>query len=217
MKNILLIGLGRFGSYTAKKLYELDAQVMAVDTNEEKVNAVLSYVTGAQIGDGRNIEFLRSLGVRDYDTCIVAIGDSFLASLETTSNLKELGAQKIIARATSHSQEKFLLRNGADEVIFPEKQLAVWTAIRCSSDHISNYIDLSDGYAIYEVDVPALWAGKTLREINIRRRFRLNILGLRSNGEMQAALEPDMPLPAEARILVLGREEDIENCFHLRK
>ena len=147
MKSILLIGLGRFGRHIAMKLNDLDHQVMAVDTNEERVNAVLPFATNALIGDGTNEEFLSSLGIRNFDTCIVAIGDNFQNSLETASLLKELGAKKVIARASTGVQEKFLLRNGADEVVYPEKQLASWTAIRCTSEHILDYIDL-DGDSV---------------------------------------------------------------------
>ena len=136
MKTVLLIGLGRFGRHIAMKLNHLNHQVMAVDSDEERVNAVLPYVTNAQIGDSTSEEFLSSLGIRNFDVCIVAIGDNFQNSLETASLLKELGAAKVIARASTGVQEKFLLRNGADEVVYPEKQLASWTAIRCSSEHI---------------------------------------------------------------------------------
>ena len=215
-KNILLIGLGRFGRYTAMKLKELNQQVMAVDRNEEQVEKVLPYVTYGQIGDGTNEEFLRTLGVPDYDVCIVAIGDSFIASLETTSLLKELGAKKVISRATGKSQEKFLLRNGADEVIFPEKQLAVWTAIRCSSSLISNYIDLSSGYAIYEVDVPDEWVSQSILSLGIRRRFGLNVLGIRRDGEMVINASPDTVLKKTDHVLVLGKDEDVRKHLHLR-
>ena len=136
MKTILLIGLGRFGRHVAMKLNELNHQVMAVDKVEERVDAILPYVTSAQIGDSTSDAFIKSLGVRNFDVCIVAIGDSFQSSLETTSLLKEMGAKKVVARATRDVHAKFLLRNGADEVVYPEKQIANWTAIRYSSDHI---------------------------------------------------------------------------------
>lgn len=124
------------------ELHELNHQVMAVDQDEEKVNRILPYVTSAQIGDSTNEEFLASLGVRNFDVCIVAIGDNFQSSLETASLLKEAGAKKVVARAARDIQAKFLLRNGADEVVYPERQIAVWTAIRYSSDNISDYIAL---------------------------------------------------------------------------
>ncbi len=136
MKTILLIGLGRFGKNVAMKLHELNHEVMAIDRKEDRVEEVLPYVTNAQIGDSMNEAFLRSLGVGNYDVCIVAIGNDFQSSLETPSLLKELGARMVVSRAARDIQAKFLLRNGADEIVYPEKQLATWTAIRYSSDHI---------------------------------------------------------------------------------
>ena len=124
MKNVLLIGLGRFGRHMAMDLNRLGHQVMAVDLNEERINDILPYVTNAQIGDSTNEQFIRSLGVNNYDLCIVAIGNNFQSSLETTALLKELGAQKVISRAERDVQAKFLLRNGADNVVYPEKQVA---------------------------------------------------------------------------------------------
>lgn len=144
MKSILLIGLGRFGKHIALHLNHLGHQVMAVDTSEERVEAVLPLVTNAQIGDSTNADFLESLGVRNYDVCIVAIGSNFQSSLETTSLLSELGARFVVSRAATDVQEKFLLRNGANEVVYPEKQLAKWTAIRYSADHILDYIELDE-------------------------------------------------------------------------
>ena len=124
MKSILLIGLNRFGSLLAKQLYDLGHQIMAVDKDEARVNEILPLVTDAQIGDSTNEAFLRSLGVNNYDVCIVAIGGDFQSSLETTSLLKELGGKLVVSRADRDVQTKFLLRNGADEVINPEKQIA---------------------------------------------------------------------------------------------
>lgn len=154
MKSVLLIGLGRFGRHIAKKLNELDHEVLAIDRQERRVDAVLPYVTNAKIGDTTDIDFLRSLGIRNFDVCIVAIGDDFQSSLETTSFLKELGAKKVVSRAARDVQAKFLLRNGTDEIVYPEKQLANWTAIRYTADHIFDYIELNADYAIFEVAVP---------------------------------------------------------------
>lgn len=136
MKSILLIGLGRFGRHVAEKLYELDHQVMAVDKQENRVEAVMSYVTNAQIGDSTNMEFLETLGVSNFDVCIVAIASDFQSSLETTAYLKDLGAKMVVSRASRDVHARFLLRNGADEIVYPEKQVANWTAIRYSSEHI---------------------------------------------------------------------------------
>ena len=177
MKSILLIGLGRFGRHIAQELNELGHQVMAIDSNEDRVNAVLSYVTNAQIGDSTSEYFLRSLGVGNFDVCIVTIGGNFQSSLETTSLLKELGAKLVVSRAERDVQAKFLLRNGADEVVYPEKQLAKWAAIRYTANHIFSYIELDEQHAIIEVAVPEDWQGRSIGELDIRRKCGVNILG----------------------------------------
>lgn len=215
MRNILLIGLGRFGRSLAWKMNDLDQQVMAVDKDEDRVNKVLPYVTNAQIGDSTDEDFLRSLGVRDFDVCIVGIGDDFISSLETTSLLKELGAKKVVARAASLTQEKFLSRNGADYVIFPEKQLAIWTAIRYSSESITNYIELTEGYSIYELKVPENWIGKTVGQIDIRKKFDLNILGVRTGGSLDMQVSADTEFKEGQQMLILGKDKDVQKYFGL--
>lgn len=215
MKSILLIGLGRFGKNIAMNLSQLGCQVLAVDHVEERVNEVLPYVTSAQIGDSTNEEFLRSLGVENFDTCIVAVGNDFQSSLETASLLKELGAKLVVARAARDVQEKFLLRNGADEVVYPEKQLAKWTAIRCSADHILDYMELDEEHAMFEVTVPEEWAGRTIGQIDIRRRFHINIMGVKKNGRLELTLSPDTLLSAGETMLVLGKNKDLQKCFKL--
>ena len=215
MKSVLLIGLGRFGKHIARKLNELNHQVMAVDSNEERVNSVLPFVTNAQIGDSTNEEFLSSLGIRNFDACIVAIGDNFQNSLEKASLLKELGAKKVIARASTGVQEKFLLRNGADEVVYPEKQLASWTAIRCTSDNILDYIELDENYSIFELSVPSEWTGKSILQLDIRKKYCISILAIRENGKLHMNITPDTVLSAEKSILVLGAQKAIQKCFHI--
>ena len=215
MKTILLIGLGRFGRHIAMKLNDLDHEVMAVDINEERVNEMLPYVTAAQIGDSTSEQFLSSLGVHNYDACIVAIGDDFQNSLETVWLLKEQGAKKVIARASQGIQEKFLLRNGADEVVYPEKQLAAWTAIRCTSDHILDYTELDDGYAIYELSIPEGWLGRTILQLDIRKKFGINVLAVRDGGKLNMNITPDTLLDTEQSILVLGHEKAIQKCFRI--
>ena len=215
MKSILLIGLGRFGKHVAMKLHELNHEVMAIDRCEERVEEILPYVTNAQIGDSTNELFLKSLGVGNYDVCIVAIGNDFQGSLETTSLLKELGAKLVVSRAARDVQAKFLLRNGADEIVYPEKQLANWTAIRYSSDHIFDYIELADDYAIFEIDIPDSWLGKTVGEINIRQKYNINIMAVRRNGKLELTVTPDTRFSSDEALLVLGKSKDIQKCFHI--
>ena len=215
MKSILLVGLGRFGRHIAEKLNALNHEVMAVDRREGRVDAILPFVTNAQIGDSTNPDFLTSLGIRNFDFCIVAIGDDFQSSLETTSLLKELGAKLVVSRAASDVHAKFLLRNGADEIIYPEKQLANWVAIRYSADHIFDYIELDDDHAIFEVQVPKDWIGKTIGELDVRKKYGINIMGIKENGKMNLTVTPNMGITNSQTLLVLGTMKQIQRVFHL--
>ena len=212
MKSILLIGLGR---HIAIKLDELNHQVMAVDNNESRVEAVLPYVRNAQIGDATNEDFIRSLGVRNFDVCIVAIGDNFQSSLETTSLLKELGAKMVVSRAARDVHAKFLLRNGADEVVYPEKQLASWTAIRYSADHIFDYVELDEEHGIFEISIPDAWIGKTVGELDIRKKYNVNIMALRCNGVLDMNIASETLLGDDQTMLVLGNIKNIQKQFHI--
>ena len=188
---------------------------MAVDRDESRVNDILPLVTDAQIGDSTNEAFLRSLGVDNYDVCFVAIGEDFQSSLETTSLLKELGAKKVVSRASREVHRKFLLRNGADDVVYPEKQLAAWTAVRHTTDLVQDYIALDEEYAIYDLAVPAEWNGKTVGGLDIRKKYNLNLLAVRSNGTPSMAVTSDTQLKQNQTILVLGKWKDIQKCFRI--
>ncbi|MBQ3001767.1 MAG: TrkA family potassium uptake protein [Bacilli bacterium] len=214
-KTILLIGLGRFGLHIAKKLHELGHEVMAVDVNEERINQAVPYVTDAQIGNSTNEEFLKSLGINNFDLCIVTISDDFQSSLETTSLLKELGAKKVVSRAERDGQAKFLLRNGADEIVYPEKQLASWMAIKYSADHILDYIEIGDEHAIFEVSVPKDWIGKTIGEIDIRKKYGINILGIKDGKKLNVNVIPSQILSLELSLLVIGDYKKLKKCFKI--
>ena len=213
MKSILVIGLGNFGKLIAKQIVELGHEVLAVDIKEERVNDALSVVTNAMIGDSTNEAFLHSLGINNFDVCIVTIGSDFQSSLETTSLLKELGGKLVVARANREVQAKFLLRNGADEVVNPEKQMAKWTAIRYSSDHIIDYIKLDDEHDIFEVTIPDAWVGKTVSELDIRRKYGINIMATKQGGKMNLSVLPETVLTADKTLLVLGEHKAIQKCF----
>ncbi len=215
MKSFLLIGLGRFGKRMALVFNELGQEVMAVDRDEQRVDEALSLVTDARIGDSTNENFLRNLGVNNYDMCIVAIGDDFQSSLETTSLLKDLGAKRVISRASRDVHEKLLLQNGADEVIYPEKQLAKWAAIRYSSNNLLDYIELDADHAVFEVPVPPEWIGRSVENIDIRKRYDINVMAVRDGSDMNMAVRPDTVLLAGQSLLVLGEDANVQKCFHL--
>ena len=215
MKNVLLIGAGRFGRHIAMQLSQLGHQVMAVDTNEERINDVLPFVTNAQIGDSTNEEFLRTLGIGNFDVCFVTISSNFQNSLETTSLLKELGAQYVVSRAERDVQAKFLLRNGANNVVYPEKQMANWAAIRYTADHIFDYIEFDEQHAIFEVKVPKDWIGKSVGELDVRRKFGINILGIKRGGKTDVSVMSDTILSENITILALGEYKALQKCFRI--
>ena len=213
MKSVLLIGLGRFGRHIAIELNRLGHQIMAVDVSEERANEILPYATRVQIGDSTRPEFLKSLGIPSFDLCIVAIGGDFQSSLETTALLREYGAHYVVARAERDLQEKFLLRNGADEVLYPEKQVANWAAIRCSSDRLLDYFGLDDGHAIVEVPLPRAWEGRNVGSIDIRKKHKINIMAVKQNGKMNLSVTPETEFQAGQTLLVLGEYQALRKCF----
>lgn len=215
MKSILLIGIHSLGSLLAKQFSKQGHEVMAVDREESRINEILPYVTDAQIGDSTNEEFLRSLGVNNYDVCFVTIGVDFQSSLETTSLLKEMGGKLVVSRADRDVQTKFLLRNGADEVLNPEKQVAEWAAIRYGSNHILDYIKLDDDHAIFEVPVPTDWAGKSIGQIDIRKKHSITIIAVKNHGEVDLSITPETILESSMTMLVLGEKKSIKKCFRL--
>lgn len=215
MRSFLLIGLGRFGQHIAEKLNEFDYDIMAIDKNEERVGHVSQYISNAMIGDSTNIDFMRSLGVQNFDVCIVAIGDDFKSSLQTTSLLDDLNAKFIVSRAASDQHEKILRKNGAHEVVYPEKQLAAWTAITYSSKQIFDYIELNGEFSFFEIAVPQKWIGKTVVELDIRKKYQINIVGLKSGDRINPSISPDTVLTSDVTMLVIGTDAAVQKCFHL--
>ena len=215
MKNVLLIGAGHFGRHIAMQLSQLGHQVMALDTDEERINDILPFVTKAQIGDSTNAELLRALGIRDFDVCFVTISGNFQNSLETTSLLKELGAKYVVSRAERDVQAKFLLRNGADNVVYPEKQMAIWAAKRYTADHIFDYIEIDKQHAIFEAEVPKAWVGKSIGTLDIRKKFGINILGIKRLGKTDVSITPDTILSEDITMLALGEYKALQKCFRI--
>ncbi len=213
MKSILLIGLGSFGKQIAVQLDKLGHEVLGIDIDESRVNDAIDIVTDAQIGDSTNEAFLRSIGVDNFDVCFVTVSKDFQCSLETTFLLKELGASFVVARAERDGQEKLLLRNGADKVVYPEKQVATWAAIRYSIDHILDYIALDDKYSIYEVSTPDSWIGKTIVQLDVRRKYNLTIIGIKKDEAMDFVVQPDTVLTRDISLLILGEYKEIQKCF----
>ena len=209
MKSILIIGLGRFGRHMAKKFSEQNNDVMAIDINEERINNVLPVVTNALIGDATNEQFMETIGVRDFDLCVVAIGDNFQSSLETTALLKDLGAKFVLARASRDVHAKFLLRNGADDVIYTEKETAERLAVKYGSDNIFNYIELNDEYSIYEIAVPTSWLNKSILKVNVRSKYGISILATKQGNNIFPLPKPEHVFTDSESLMILGKNEDV--------
>ncbi len=177
MKSVLIIGMGKFGHYLCYNMCKYGNEIMIIDIDESKVESDAPYVTSTLIADCTKKEVLEKIGVDNFDYCFVCIGNNFQSSLEITSLLKEMGAKRVISRSTRDVHTKFLLRNGADEVIHPDKDTAIRVAKEMSLDNLFDYIELDDDYSIGEILAPASWNGKTLKELDIRARYQVNIIG----------------------------------------
>ena len=206
--------MGRFGHHITRNLAEQGGEVMIVDTDQSKMEDLLPLVTSAKIGDCTNEEVLKTLGVKNFDMCIVCIGTNFQSSLEITSLLKEMGAKHVVSKATRDIHAKFLLRNGADEVIYPDRDIAEKLAVSYSSDGIFDYIELGGNYAIYEIPVLKEWVGHSIRELNFRSRYNVNILGTKA-GEVKTSLMPtaDYVFEGNVHLLVVGTREDVQKIL----
>ena len=210
MKNILLIGLGRFGRHMAQKLIDMHHQVLVIDKDEQKVQSAMSYVTNGEIGDASNPALIDALGVKDFDLCVVTMSHDLQASLEITALLKEKGAPYVLVRVSRDTHAKFLLACGADEIIYPEKQMADWAAVRYSGDHVYDYTRLSPDHAIYETEIPDSWIGHSVIELGVRQRYHLNILALRRGNEVNPMFDSSGVFRANDRVILLGSDKDVQ-------
>lgn len=213
MKSILIIGMGKFGHHLCMNLAKLGNEIMVVDEKEEVIEDLLPIVTSAKIGDCTNEEVLKSLGIRNFDLCFVCIGTNFQSSLEITSLVKELGAKYVISKANRDIHAKFLLRNGADEVIYPDRDIAEKLSVRVSANHVFDYIELTDEYSIYEIPMIRGWSGKTIGEVDIRAKYHVNVLGTKRNGKLDLLPGANYVLSEEEHIMVLGRNEDVNKIL----
>jgi trk system potassium uptake protein TrkA len=210
MKNVLLIGLGRFGRHMAQKLTDMRHQVLVIDKDERKVQEAMGYVTNAEIGDATDPALIDSLGVKDFDLCVVTMSHDLQASLEITALLKEKGAPYVLVRVSRDTHARFLLACGADEIIYPEKEMADWAAVRYSGDHVYDYTRLSPDHAIYETEIPDTWIGHTVVDLGVRQRYHLNILAIRRNGDVEPMPGPSYQFRPGDRTVLLGSDKDVQ-------
>ena len=213
MKSILIIGMGRFGRHLCKNLSQLGNQVMIVDEKEENLEEMLPYVVSAKIGDCTNENVLKSLGISNFDLCFVCIGTNFQSSLEITSLVKELGGRHVVSKANRDIHAKFLLRNGADEVIYQDRDIAEKLAVRYSANHVFDYIELTEEYSIYEIPPLPEWTGKTIKELDIRNRYGIHILGTKANGKAKLMPGASYVICQEEHLMVIGKKEDVDRIL----
>lgn len=213
MKTILMIGMGKFGHHLCQNLARLGNEIMIVDDREEVLEDLLPVVTSAKIGDCTNEEVLKSLGVRNFDLCFVCIGTNFQSSLEITSLLKEMGAKYVISKANRDIHAKFLLRNGADEVIYPDRDIAEKLAVKVSANHVFDYIELTEDYSIYEIPLVKEWVGRTIEDIDIRAKYHVNVLGTKKGGNLSLLPGADYVLKSDEHLMVLGQNEDVDRIL----
>ena len=209
MKSILVIGMGRFGRHLAKKMLELGNDVMIVDKDASVIEQYSTMFTDSQIADCTNENVLRALGVNHFDICFVAIGDDFQSSLVITPLLKELNAKFVVAKAKQDIQADLLMRIGADEVVYPEREMAEKLAVRYNATNIFDFIELTKEYAIYEIPVPSAWMGKTISEINIRQKYKINIIAMKINNDLKLLPGADYRFTETDHMVVIGKATDL--------
>ncbi len=213
MKSILIIGLGRFGTHLCKDLAKLDNEIMIVDKDESRLEDLLPMVVSAKIGDCTNEKVLKSLGVGNFDICFVCIGENFQSSLEITSQLKELGASYVVSKANRDIHAKFLLRNGADEVIYPDRDIAEKVAVRFSANQVFDYVELGNGFSIYEIAPLPEWLGHSIKDMNIRVAYNANIIGIKTADGVQLMPNADYIFHQNEHLMILGHQHDMEKII----
>lgn len=213
MKSILIIGLGRFGTHLCKDLAKLDNEIMIVDKDESHLEDLLPMVVSAKIGDCTNEKVLKSLGVGNFDICFVCIGENFQSSLEITSQLKELGASYVVSKANRDIHAKFLLRNGADEVIYPDRDIAEKVAVRFSANQVFDYVELGNGFSIYEIAPLPEWLGHSIKDMNIRVAYNANIIGIKTADGVQLMPNADYIFKQNEHLMILGHQHDMEKII----
>lgn len=213
MKQILIIGMGKFGHHLCKNLLENGNQVVVVDQDESRLEDIVDSVTGAKIGDCTNPEVLKTLGLNDFDVVFVCIGANFQSSLEITSLVKEMGAKLVVSKANRDIHAKFLLRNGADDVIYPDRDIAEKLAVRYSANNLFDYIELTDEYSIYEIVPLKEWVGKTIREADVRAKYQISILGYKQENLAKVLPSANHVIKADEHLLVVGNKEDINKVL----
>lgn len=213
MRSILIIGLGRFGRHLATSLADLGNELMVIDKNEAVVNKIAPYVTSAQIGDCTDEIVLKDLGVANFDLCFVCISNDLESSLIITMTLKELGAHKVVTKVNQDLHAKFLLQNGADDVIYPERDMAIRTAMKYSAQNAFDYIELSKHYGIFEIAAPKSWIGRSLTEINVRKKYHVNVIAYKCRDQIMPLDKEEYYFSEDQHLIVAGDKKNFHELI----
>lgn len=212
-KEFVVFGLGKFGTSVARALADNGCQVMAVDSDARLVEEIAENVTYAVCTDVTDADAIHSLGIRNFDGAIVAIGENLEASVLVTIISKELGIPYVLAKAQSELQAKVLKKVGADKIVFPEKETGIRIANNLVSDNFFDAIELSSKYSMMDLDVPEEWVGKSLRELNLRATKKINIIGIKQKEEFEITPDPDAPLGADDVLVIIGRNQTLSKLI----
>ncbi|MBR7164881.1 MAG: TrkA family potassium uptake protein [Clostridia bacterium] len=210
MKSFLIIGVGSFGYHLIKYLSEQQCEILVIDKNEEKLEKILPFATSAKIADCTNADVLASFDVDSFDAAFVCVDSDFVAALEITCLLNDLGAKKIYSCADHDIQARLLSRNGAHYIIYPEKDIAKRTAINVSNESVFDSFELAEDFFVFEIAVKEEWVGKTLRELNFRAKYSVNVLAGKAFGKVHPINSPDYIFEWNTHILVMGTREDMK-------
>ncbi len=208
-KSILIIGMGRFGRHLALRMLDMGNEVMIIDKDASIIDEMASSCADANIGDCTNINILKSLDVSAFDICFVTIGEDFQSSLIITSYLKSLGAKCVVAKASQEIQADLLKKLGADEIINPEKEIAEKVAMRYNAGNIFDYIQLTSDYSIYEIPILKDWIGKSIVEINVRQKYHISIIAVKSGASLNPSPLPNYTFNRDDHIVVIGKSSDV--------
>lgn len=210
-KQFAVIGLGRFGSSVARTLYEMDFEVMGIDENEDRINEIIQYVTHAVVADSTDEMALKEIGVRNFDVVVVAIGADIQASILTVLILKEMGVKKIVAKAQNERHGQVLYKVGADRVVFPERDMGVRVAHNLISANVLDFIELAEDYSVAEVVVSQHMVGNTLRQLDVRAKFGVNVIAIKSGENFNIAPGPDEIIKERDVLVVIGHNMDLKD------
>ncbi len=214
-RQFVVIGCGRFGTSVALKLNELGSEVMVVDNNEEIIQEISEYVTHAVQADATDENTIRSLGIRNFDVAVVTIGSDIQSSILITLMCKELGVKYVVAKAQNELHAKVLYKIGADRVVFPEREMGIRIAKNLVYDNILDYVELDPRYGIAEIFAPEEWVGKTIKELDIRNKYHLNVLGIKHGAELDVQFSPDDEITEGTVLVVIGGNTDINRLEKL--